>query len=104
MIIDATVTIGNIIAAGGMFLTGLWFVFRMETAIGLLRRDVKELEKDMLALAGAAIALARHDERFALFEIKIKDFEDRISLKIETQDERISQIWTAFNNWRIKEP
>lgn len=101
MTFDLTITLGNLITILGSLLVATWFIFRLEHGIGLLQRDVRELEKDMLQLAGAAISLARHDERFALFDKAIRDLEAKINARIELQDERISTIWTAFNTWRI---
>lgn len=78
MIIDWTVSIGNILTMVGFLGGGLLFVLTMRADIRLISQRLTEVEKDLSQITSVIVEIARQAERLTAQDRRMNDLANRL--------------------------
>ena len=84
MIIDYTITIGNIVEIGSIIIGGLAVLFTLKTDVNVLKTDIANMQNEIKKLGEILVNLADirgeirvHDTRITAIEQDIRDLRSR---------------------------
>lgn len=82
---DTTVTMGNIIQIVVILISGLIFLYRMESRLVLLTniqenftQRLSKIDAELEKLASVTIQIARQDERMTAQDVRLQEFSNRL--------------------------
>lgn len=84
MMIDWTVSVGNILTMVGFFGGGLLFVLTMRADIKLISQRLTEVEKDLSQITNVIVEIARQSERLTAQDRRMNDISNRL-FRVETR-------------------
>ena len=84
MIIDYTITIGNIVEIGSIIIGGLAVLFTLKTDVNVLKTDIANMQNEIKKLGEILVNLADirgeirvHDTRITAIEQDIRDLRSK---------------------------
>lgn len=82
MVVDWTISVGNVLTLLAMFIGGMAAVMSMRGDIKGIRSDLDRVEKDLDKIATVLIEMARQEERMSAMDRRLTDQNIRL-FKIE---------------------
>lgn len=73
MVVDATITVGNIIEIGVIAVSGIVAIVTLRNTVGIMKSDLTELKSEMKKVGEVLVRMEATDRRLANAEQDIRD-------------------------------
>lgn len=75
MIVDATITVGNIIEIGVLAIGGVGAIFTIKSSVGNMKNDLIDLKAEMKKIGEVLVAQAAADARITASDQRLNNLE-----------------------------